>query len=109
MSFLGGHWHPCFGYLVTSPLGFKARVSSALFAFCRGECNVRSPRSTSGAARTNLLAAGSTFYVQCWFDSNLFLPEMYILCKKCSLETSLLQPHLLLMSLQFTDKLLYDN
>ena len=30
----GGHWFPCFGFLVTSPLlGFKARVGSALFAF----------------------------------------------------------------------------
>ena len=28
----GGHWYPCFGFLVTSPLGFKARVGSALFA-----------------------------------------------------------------------------
>ena len=27
-----GHWYPCFGFLVTSPLGFKARVGSALFA-----------------------------------------------------------------------------
>ena len=26
-----GHWYPCFGFLVTSPLGFKARVGSALF------------------------------------------------------------------------------
>ena len=32
MSFLGGHWYPCFGFLVTSPMGFKARVGSALFA-----------------------------------------------------------------------------
>ena len=23
-----GHWHPCFGLLVTSPLGFKASVQS---------------------------------------------------------------------------------
>ena len=30
-SFLWGHWYPCFGLLVTSPLCFKARVSSALF------------------------------------------------------------------------------
>ena len=29
----GGHWYPCFGFLVTSPMGFKARVGSALFAF----------------------------------------------------------------------------
>ena len=41
-----------FGFLVTSPLGFKA-----LFAFYRGECNVHSPRSTSGATRANLLVA----------------------------------------------------
>ena len=26
MSFFWGHWYPCFGFLVTSPLGFKARV-----------------------------------------------------------------------------------
>ena len=28
-----GHWYPCFGFLVMSPLGFKVRVGSALFAF----------------------------------------------------------------------------
>ena len=28
-----GHWYPCFEFLVTSPLGFKARVGSVLFAF----------------------------------------------------------------------------
>ena len=39
MSFLGGHWYPCFGFLVTSPLGFKARVGSALFAIF-AEANV---------------------------------------------------------------------
>ena len=33
-----GHWYPCFGFLVTSPLGFKARVGSVLFAFA--EVNV---------------------------------------------------------------------
>ena len=32
MSFFWGHWYPCFGFLVMSPLGFKARVGSALFA-----------------------------------------------------------------------------
>ena len=26
MSFFWGHWYPCLGFLVTSPLGFKARV-----------------------------------------------------------------------------------
>ena len=34
-----GHWYPCFGFLVTSPLGFKARVGSALFAMF-AEANV---------------------------------------------------------------------
>ena len=29
----GGYWYRCFGFLVTSPLGFKARVGSALFTF----------------------------------------------------------------------------
>ena len=28
-----GHSYPCFGFLVRSPLGFKARVGSALFDF----------------------------------------------------------------------------
>ena len=41
-----------------SPLGFKARVGSTLFAFCGGECNVHSPRSTSGATHADLLAVG---------------------------------------------------
>ena len=55
-----GHWYPCFGFLVTSPLGFKARVGSALFAiFCGGECNVHSSRFTSGATLADLLAAGT--------------------------------------------------
>ena len=27
-----GHWYPCFEFLVTSPLSFKARVGSVLFA-----------------------------------------------------------------------------
>ena len=34
-----GHWYPCFGFLVTSPLSFKARVGSALFAIF-AEANV---------------------------------------------------------------------
>ena len=37
---LGGGALACLGFLVTSPLGFKARMGSALFAFCGGECNV---------------------------------------------------------------------
>ena len=35
-SFLWGHWYPHFGLLVTSPLGFKARVGSALFEISGG-------------------------------------------------------------------------
>ena len=38
MCFLGATGTPVFGFLVTSPLGFKARVGSALFAFA--EVNV---------------------------------------------------------------------
>ena len=45
MSFLG----PCFGFLLTSPLGFKARVAATLFAFF----------FTSGATLANLLSAGT--------------------------------------------------
>ena len=52
-----GHWYPCFGFLVASPLGFKAQVGSALFAFCGGECNLHSLRSTSGATLADLLVA----------------------------------------------------
>ena len=37
-SFLWGHWYPCFGFLVMSPLGFKARVGSALFDLSGGIC-----------------------------------------------------------------------
>ena len=58
MSFFWGHWYPCFGFLVTSLLGFKARVGSALFAIF-AEANVHSPRFTSGATLANLLAAGA--------------------------------------------------
>ena len=37
-SFLWGHLYLYFGVLVTSPLGFKARVGSALFELSRGIC-----------------------------------------------------------------------
>ena len=33
MPFLLGHWYPCFGLLVTSPVGVKAIVGSLIFAF----------------------------------------------------------------------------
>ena len=42
-----------FGFLAMSPMGFKARVGSALFAFCEGKCNVHSLRSTSGATHAD--------------------------------------------------------
>ena len=43
-----------------SPLGFNARVGSAFFRyFCRGKCNVHSPRFTSGATLANLLVASA--------------------------------------------------
>ena len=35
-SFLWGHWYLCFELLVTYPLGFKARVGSALFELSGG-------------------------------------------------------------------------
>ena len=57
MSFFFGHWYPCFGFLVTCPLGFKARVGSALITFCGGECNVHSLRSTFGATCVAVIAA----------------------------------------------------
>ena len=38
LSFCGATGTPCFGFLVTSPLGFKARVGSALFALSGGVC-----------------------------------------------------------------------
>ena len=44
-----GHWYPCFRLLVMSPLGFKARVGSALFELCRGVHDICSLRFTSGA------------------------------------------------------------
>ena len=34
-SFLWGHWYPCFGLLVTSPVIVRARVGSALFELSR--------------------------------------------------------------------------
>ena len=37
-SFLWGHWYPCFGLLVTSPLGFKARVGSLIRTWWRHTC-----------------------------------------------------------------------
>ena len=57
-SFLWGHWYPCFGLLVTSPLGFKARVGS-LFrtSLGRGICVTGSLRYTPGVTPADLLVA----------------------------------------------------
>ena len=46
LSFLS-HWYSCFGFLVMSHLGFKARVGSALFAFSE-EANVMCKGRTGG-------------------------------------------------------------
>ena len=54
---LWAYWYPCFGLLVMSPLGFKARVGSALLALGRGVCVTCSLRFTSGATPADLLAA----------------------------------------------------
>ena len=37
-SFLWDHWYPCFGLLVISPLGFKARVDSLICTWRRRTC-----------------------------------------------------------------------
>ena len=55
---LGGHWYPCFLFLVTSPLCFKPEWVPPYLLFCRGKCNVQSLRYTSGATCADLLAAG---------------------------------------------------
>ena len=52
MSFLWGHRNPCFGLLVTSPLGFKAK-----FPLGGGVHDVCSLRFTYGATPANLLMA----------------------------------------------------
>ena len=52
-----GHWYPCF-WNSGDVSYFKARVGSALIAFCGGECNAHFPRSTSGATSADLLTAG---------------------------------------------------
>ena len=39
-SFLWGHWCPCFGLLVTSPCGFKARVDSLICTWQRLTCDM---------------------------------------------------------------------
>ena len=74
-NFLWGHCYPCYGLLVTSPLGFKARVLSVLFPLGRGVYLVRSLRFISGATPANLLAASmaaelisSTYLQRHWWN-----------------------------------------
>ena len=58
MSFFWGHWYPCFSGDVSS--GFQSQSGFCLIRyFCGGECNVHSPRFTSGATLADLLAAGA--------------------------------------------------
>ena len=78
MSFWG-HWYPCFGFLVMSPLGFKARVGSALFTFCRGKCNVHPLRSTSGATCTDLLATGAPAVLSPYTVAEVRLPGLELM------------------------------
>ena len=55
----GGHKstdNPCFGLLVTSPLGFKARVGNLIYAWQRHTC-YSSMRFTTGVTPADLLAA----------------------------------------------------
>ena len=53
--FLWGHWYPCIGLLVTSPLGFK--VGSLIRTWWRHICDIHSLRFTSSVAPASLLAA----------------------------------------------------
>ena len=76
-SFLWDHWYPCFRLLVMSPLGFKARVGSALFALGTGVHGTYSLRFLSGATPADLLAASmvakpisSTYLRRHWWDLN---------------------------------------
>ena len=68
---------PCFGLLVMFPLGFKARVGSALFATGGGICVKHSLGCTSGATPADLLSASmvaepisSTYLQRHWWDLN---------------------------------------
>ena len=66
---LWGHWYPCFELLMMSPLGFKAKVGSALFALGRGICVTCSLRFPSGA--TPLLVYNASIAASC-------LPHMHV-------------------------------
>ena len=55
-SFLWGHWYPCFGLLVKSPLVFKARVGSLIHTWWRQTCYTF-PKSHLWFDTAELLAA----------------------------------------------------
>ena len=71
--------HPCFRLLVMYPLGFKARVGSALLVLAEGVREIRSLRFTSGATLLPMymasMAAGRfphmhvSAEVECWISS----------------------------------------
>ena len=59
MSFFGGPLVPLFWISGDVSSGFQSQSGFCLIHyFCRGECNIHSPRFTSGATLANLLAAG---------------------------------------------------
>ena len=60
-----GNCYPCFVFLVTFPGGFQSQSRFCLTVFCRGECNVHSMRSTSGATPASLLTAGIHMQATC--------------------------------------------
>ena len=59
MSFLGATGTPVLDFLWRLLWGLKPEWVLPYSLFCRSECNVHSPRSTSGATLADLLAAGA--------------------------------------------------
>ena len=53
MSYFGGHWYPCFGFLVMSPLGFKPEWVWP-YSHCGCKCNIHSLRSLSETLNQSL-------------------------------------------------------
>ena len=77
-SFLWGHWYPCFGLLVTSPPGFKAKVGSVIHTWWRCMhctiseiylwCNTCWPLGGQHGSWTDLFDIPASRY---WWGSNL--------------------------------------
>ena len=57
MSYFGATGTPVLDFYSDVSSGFQSQ-SGLPYSHCRGECNVRSLRSTSGATCADLLAAG---------------------------------------------------